>query len=515
MPKPDIYDQKWIDKQLMPFPSEFRQSLLADYYQEPDSFKANTQLRLTVQTVANALDANPQLFSTFSKDEQALKNEAENRSKQALKIKGKFYTFGIDATHSALVRFVERIGIPVPKVNTSLTATGVNPLTGLVERMCDSSWWLRSLRKKNDQCTEIAGRCLNIISKQCQIYVTDITANNRKQQLAKSIDILENIIATNEDGFSASLAELSKLGVSNPEIRKAELNCRIRGLEDLSKMLNHDGLFITITCPSRYHASFAKTGQRNPKWDGSTPIDAQAYLNKTFSLIRAQLNRENIRMYGLRVAEPNHDGTPHWHLLIFIEPQHSQRIKQIFHDYCFAEDGNEKGAKKARLKFVDINEKFGSATGYIVKYISKNIDGKHLDTGIYGEDPITAAERVNAWASCFGIRQFQQLGGVGISVWRELRRIKETLTDEFENIEPLRQAADASDWATYTQAMGGVFCKRNEQLLRPFYDLKSTNGELKTSKYGDSFIKQLRGISYADLPYITRTNNWELSKRQP
>ena len=91
MPKPDIYDQKWIDKQLMPFPSEFRQSLLADYYQEPDSFKANTQLRLTVQTVANALDANPQLFSTFNKDEQALKNEAENRSKQALKIKGKFF----------------------------------------------------------------------------------------------------------------------------------------------------------------------------------------------------------------------------------------------------------------------------------------------------------------------------------------------------------------------------------------------------------------------------------------
>jgi hypothetical protein len=515
MPKPDIYDQRWIDKQLMPFPPEFRQSLLTEYYQEPNSFKANTHLRLTTKTVANALDANPQLFSTFSKDEIALTNEAENRSKKALKIKGKYYPFGIDAMYSALVRFVERLKIRVPKVNTSLTVTDVNPLTGLIERMCDSSWWLRSLRKQNNQRVEIAGRCLNVINKQNQIYVTDITANNRKQQIAKSMEMLNNIFATNDDGYSASLAELSKLSVSNPEIRKAELNCRIRGLEDLSKILNHDGLFITITCPSKYHASFAKTGQRNPKWNGATPIDAQAYLNKTFSLIRAQLNREKIRMYGLRVAEPNHDGTPHWHLLIFIEPQHSQRIKQIFHDYCFAEDGDEKGAKKARLKFVDINEKFGSATGYIVKYISKNIDGKHLDKGVYGEDPITAAERVNAWASCFGIRQFQQLGGVSVSVWRELRRLNEELIHEFENIEPLRQAADTSDWATYTQAMGGVFCKRKDQLLRPFYDLKSTNGELKTSKYGDSFIKQLRGISYADLPFITRTHNWELTKRQP
>lgn len=292
MPKPDRYDQQWIDKQLMPFPTQFRESLLKDYYVEPSSFIANTNLRLTTVNVASALNANPQLFSTFSKDEQALMNEADNRSKQALKIKGNNYKYGIDAIHSALVRFVERFGIPVPKISTSLTQTGINPLSGLVERMCDSSWWLRSLRKQNNQRIEIAGRCLNIINKQNQIYVTDITANNRKQQLAKSIDMLNNVIATNEDGYSASLAELSKLSVSNPEIRKAELNCRIRGLEDLSIILKHDGLFITMTCPSKYHASFAKTGDRNPKWNGATPIDAQTYLNKTFSLIRSQNNQE-------------------------------------------------------------------------------------------------------------------------------------------------------------------------------------------------------------------------------
>jgi hypothetical protein len=102
-----------------------------------------------------------------------------------------------------------------------------------------------------------------------------------------------------------------------------------------------------------------------------------------------------------------------------------------------------------------------------------------------------------------------------LEVCSQLRRFSETLTDEFEKIEPLRQAADTSDWATYTQVMGGVFCKRNEQLLRPFSDLKSNNGELKTSKYGDSFIKQLRGISYVDLPFITRTHNWELSLKKP
>ena len=76
MPKPDRYDQQWIDKQLMPFPLEFRKSLLNDYYAESSSFIANTNLRLSTLNVANALNANPQLFSTFSKDEQALIKES-------------------------------------------------------------------------------------------------------------------------------------------------------------------------------------------------------------------------------------------------------------------------------------------------------------------------------------------------------------------------------------------------------------------------------------------------------
>jgi len=48
--------------------------------------------------------------------------------------------------------------------------------------------------------------------------------------------------------------------------------------------------------------------------------------------------------------------------------------------------------------------------------------------------------------------------------------------------------------------MGGVFCKRKEQLSRPFYDLKSKDGELITNKHRDSFIKSVRSISYGDLP---------------
>ncbi|MCX8578836.1 replication endonuclease, partial [Gilliamella sp. B2717] len=50
----------------------------------------------------------------------------------------------------------------------------------------------------------------------------------------------------------------------------------------------------------------------------------------------------------------------------------------IMRTYALDEDGDEPGAQENRFKFVDIDKQRGSATGYIAKYISKNIDGYQL-----------------------------------------------------------------------------------------------------------------------------------------
>ncbi len=41
---------------------------------------------------------------------------------------------------------------------------------------------------------------------------------------------------------------------------------RTRGFEECAKVEGHKALFLTLTCPSKYHSAFSKSGDPNPKW---------------------------------------------------------------------------------------------------------------------------------------------------------------------------------------------------------------------------------------------------------
>ena len=204
---------------------------------------------------------------------------------------------------------------------------------------------------------------------------------------------------------------------------------------------------------------------------------------------------------------------PHWHILLFVEPQHIDEVKQVVSHYALEEDGDEKGAAQNRCDFKLIDPEKGSATGYIAKYVSKNIDGLGLDVGVYGENPITAAQRVDAWASCWCIRQFQQIGGASVSVWRELRRLKTPLGLD-DSFEKARIAADSSKWHDYINAMGGVFAKRKDQLLKLAYDasFNSETGECKLGFYDGNIIQTVKGLMFKGKMIITRFYSWRMEK---
>lgn len=188
-------------------------------------------------------------------------------------------------------------------------------------------------------------------------------------------------------------------------------------------------------------------------WGGYSPRVTHRYLCNVWAKIRASLSRNKIKVFGFRVVEPHHDGTSHWHLLVFMLPEHRDNAKAIMSQYALKEDSNEPGAKENRFKFVDIEKEKGTATGYIAKYISKNIDGYALDGEIdneTGKNLKDTAKSITAWASRWKIRQFQQIGGAPVTVYRELRRLKDQKVED-KNIDPVLAAANVGDWAAYTE----------------------------------------------------------------
>lgn len=411
------------------------------------------------------------------------------------------------AAYNACASYLRQQGINPPKL------TQHSGFLGALKRMQDVYWWRRQLRQLQKRTTEQVMALLGKVSQKTGKYCSDLTLKNRLAEKAESAKYLSRTFIVNQHQQRYSLKEISDKNVSNPTIRKGELMTRMRGTENLANELGHIGSFVTITCPSKYHCAYAKTGDRNPNWNGSTPYQAQQYLNRVWARIRAELARQEIAIYGLRVTEPQHDGTPHWHMVLFMEQVNLAAFKKVVTQYAMAEDGEEKGAQENRVKLVDIDPAKGSATGYLAKYISKNIDGQGIDTDIDGGDANHAAQRVEAWASCWGIRQFQQIGGVPVTPWRELRRLTSESNHD-EQFEQVRIAADKSDWKTYTQLMGGVFCKRKDLLIRPYYQLEADQqtGLIKTSWFDNVIVLKLKGIVYEGQAIITRLHQWCLEQ---
>ncbi|HDK6389995.1 MULTISPECIES: replication endonuclease [Klebsiella] len=384
-----------------------------------------------------------------------------------------------------------------------------------VIRMFTESWWRNRLRRVASAWREHLQIAVGNVSKKKHAYASKNCVTDWREQKRRTREFLKGLDLEDEDGNRISLIEKYDGSVANPAIRRCELMTRIRGFENICNELGYVGEFYTLTAPSKYHAT-TKAGYRNSKWNGASPSDTQSYLTGLWARIRAKLHREEIRIFGIRVAEPHHDGTPHWHMLMFMLPEDVERVRLIIRDYAWEEDRHElrsDKAKKARFHAEAIDPEKGSATGYVAKYISKNIDGYALDGEIddeSGELLKETAPAVSAWAARWHIRQFQFIGGAPVTVYRELRRLADTETAHGLSVEfaAVHDAADAGDWAGYVNAQGGPFVRRDDLQVRTLYEPRT-----EFNQYGEETVC-IRGVYDsaigADTPIMTRLTQWKI-----
>jgi hypothetical protein len=366
-------------------------------------------------------------------------------------------------------------------------------LQAAVKRICCELFWRRQLRRTQVRKREAQQQDAGNICARVMPYCHDVTSARHLERHAANRAMLEHTEIENADGDVITLWDAVQASTSNKSIRRGELMTRIRGCEEWATEAGMVGIFTTNTLPSRFHASLFGGG-KNPNFDGSTPRDGQGWLSTTWARARAKIQRQKIKVFGFRVAEPHHDGCPHWHMLLWVDATQAAQLQELLRACWLQHEGDEYGAQEYRFAHEAIDPAKGGAIAYVAKYIAKNID----DYGAMGEECHTdhqgeqlefipggnKAQRVTAWASAWGIRQFQAIGQPPVTVWRELRRVEASIAaGASKRLQRAHTAVHKSDghradWAGYMTEQGGAMVGRGYQLKIEF------DTEQKEGRYG-------------------------------
>lgn len=345
-----------------------------------------------------------------------------------------------------------------------------------VERVRSAHWWRRVMRKTVARVVEQGAISLGIVNGRTgSAYASDEAVQRRAQQRRRNAEALRHAAIINEAGQVYRIGDIAARSTADPEIRRAELMQRIRGSEEWADAAGHVGHFYTLTAPSRYHAMTTRGGKlaHNPTHDGSTPKDAQLWLRTTWARVRAAWARQGVQAYGVRVAEPHGDGCPHWHMLVWFADRTTAGVAHdIARAHWLKDDGQEPGAERYRIAVRRLSS--GGAAAYVAKYIAKNLRGndlvpQHIDGDAADMQPVntgtvSGADRVDAWAATWGIRQFQFFGLPPVGVWRALRRVSADQADKAQQAGDLHAARACSIvhrsgdvlacWRSYLECMG-------------------------------------------------------------
>ncbi|MCA1930913.1 replication endonuclease [Rheinheimera sp.] len=495
-----LSDWRWSNELVDCLPARYERTLISTYtskYQK-DDVAANVWLRL----IMGKLKRIKMPLTAISTDTTATSWASECFRWRYTSSRGSHITIDeLIPRYKHLAAYAKRFGFVPPGADRKKMTPA--QISQCVAHLDNEKWWQRQAKKTAARAREYMAIALGMVGRGAESYISKECLSEWVKQQKDAAEFLENnfIAAESEtaNGFDdldiISLSEAAAGSTANPEIRRLEMMARIRGMKEAAEAAGHTAIFVTITAPGAYHYNSGK------KWNGSDPRDTQRYLSKQWAKVRAELSESDIKISGLRVVEPHNDETPHWHMLLFVLPDFKESVIRLLKHYALQHDRDEKGAEQHRFTVEEIDPAKGCAVAYIAKYISKSINASHVETELDNEtgEPIAdVSQKCRAWASRWGIRQFQFIGSPPVTVWRELRRIREPLT--CEKTEAIREAADKGQFCKFVQLMGGLNAPRSSYPVNTIKHVKETaSGTVR---------EKIVGIIAGAHNYMITRRNW-------
>ena len=235
-------------------------------------------------------------------------------------------------------------------------------IPGSLARMLCADWWYRKLWQMRCEWREEQLRAVCLVNRKASPYVSYEAVIHKREQRRKSLEFFQSHELVNADGDTLDMEDVVNASSSNPAHRRNEMMACVKGLELIAEMRGDCAVFYTITCPSRFHATL-NNGRPNPKWTSETVRQSSDYLVDTFAAFRKAMHKAGLRWYGVRVAEPHHDGTVHWHLLCFMRKKDRRTLTALLRKFAIREDRDELGNNTGpRFKSELINPRKGTPT---------------------------------------------------------------------------------------------------------------------------------------------------------
>lgn len=377
----------------------------------------------------------------------------------------------------ALARFLDEITPPPAVVNPlgiDLMAADEAELaewarqladTPLGDQPRDASEWRSYLRGQIKRARSYFRGPLKLVGRGSADYVDEhgLACWRARQERARKFG--ERTYLVREDDPTRRIRMADRMA-SSLTASRARLYSICKGAEELGARAGWTPVFLTLTLPPIWHPNPTK-GERHPDHDPKEhhARAACAELQTMWARLRARMQKQRIRWFGVWTREPHKDGCPHQHAMLWLPPENVDALRAAVR-YAWPTDA------AADIRVLDDEPPPGvrraSPTSYLMKYLIKALnwtppkaDQAEGDAPFDADgdgDHIANHDRVRAWASETGVRRYGFTGMHGIQrVWQAIHQWGENPPpDASPAMMDVWQALRTKDWASALERLGAI-----------------------------------------------------------